>query len=99
MALNVASSTRLTIEVSILPGCRHVLVGVDADAELAGVGGRLQHADAGGAGGGVDHVGALVDLRLGEFAARPGSFQAAGVVPVMFWKTLTFGLAALTPCT
>ena len=46
-----------------------VLVAVDADAEDALVGRGLQHADAGAAGGGIDHVGALADLRAGQFGA------------------------------
>ena len=61
-----------------------VLVGIDADAELAGIGRRLQHADAGAAGRGVDDVRALVDLRLGDFAALgrvvPGRRRVAGHV-------------------
>ena len=67
-----------------LAGEEAVLVGVDADAELAGVGGGLQHALAGRAGGRVDDVGAAIDLRLGEFAALdrvvPGRRRRAGHV-------------------
>ena len=61
-----------------------VLVGIDADAELAGVRRRLQHALTGRARGGVDDVGAAIDLRLGEFAALdrvvPGRGRRAGHV-------------------
>ena len=77
-----------------------VLVGIDADAELAGVGGRLQHADAGAAGRVVDDVGAAVDLALGELAALdrvvPGGAAScrscSGTPRRPSWR-------ALTPCT
>ena len=46
-----------------LAGMQAVLVGVDADAELAAVGGGLADADAGAAGRGIDDVGAAVELR------------------------------------
>src|SRR5690606_30391729 len=61
-----------------------VLVGIDADAELAGVGRRLEHADAGAAGRVVDDVRALVDLRAGDLAAAgrvvPRRRRVAGIV-------------------
>ena len=67
-----------------MPREKAILVRIDADAELAGVGRRLQHALPGRAGGGVDDVGAAVDLRLGEFAALdrivPGRGRRAGHV-------------------
>ena len=67
-----------------LAGMHAVLVRVDADAELAGVSRRAQHADARAAGRVVDHVGAAVDLALGEFAALhrivPGRARGAGHV-------------------
>ena len=65
-------------------GVQVVLVAVDADRQLALVGRRLQHAEAGGAGGGVDHVGALAELADRELAAArrvvPGRGRGAGVV-------------------
>ena len=61
-----------------------VLVGIDADAELAGVRRGLQHADAGAAGGVIDDVGAAIELRFGELAALhrivPGGAGRAGHV-------------------
>ena len=61
-----------------------VLVGIDADAELAGIRRRLQHADAGAAGRVIDDVGAAIELRLGELAALhrivPGGARGAGHV-------------------
>ena len=51
-------------------GVQVVLVAVDADRELAGVGGGLQHAEARTAGGGEDDVGASVELRLGRARRR-----------------------------
>ena len=44
--------------------------------------GGLQYAEARTAGSRVDHVGALIELGLGELAGLTGSFQASGVVPV-----------------
>ena len=65
-------------------GVQVVLVAVDADRQLALVGRRLQHAQAGGAGRGVDHVGTLAELADGELAAArrvvPGRGRGAGVV-------------------
>src|SRR4249919_1299022 len=45
-------------------GMEMVLVGIDADAELAAILGGLQHADAGRAGGGIDNIDAAVELAL-----------------------------------
>src|SRR5471032_1745517 len=50
-------------------GMEMVLVGVDADRELAAILGGLQHAHAGAAGGGIDHIDAAVELALGELGA------------------------------
>src|SRR5690606_13376762 len=61
-----------------------VLVRVDADRELAVVGRGLQYTEAGGTGGRVDHIRALIDLVLGQFATAnrvvPGSTRRAGHV-------------------
>ena len=65
-------------------GEQAVLVGIDADAELARVRRRLEHAVPGSAGGVVDHVGAAVDLGLRELPALhrvvPGVGRGAGHV-------------------
>ena len=46
----------------------------------------------------VDDVGAAVDLAPGQLAAaRRDRSRRAGVVPVMFWKTSTFGLTYFAP--
>src|SRR6185295_11403790 len=50
-------------------GLNVVLVGVDPDRELPLVLGRLEHAEPGGSGGGVDDVGAAVELAPGQLAA------------------------------
>ena len=64
-----------------LAGVEVVLVGVDADRQRAAVGRGLQHAEARGAGCGVDHVRTLGHLALGDFAALdgvvPGSTRVA----------------------
>ena len=52
-----------------------VLIGIDADAELAAVLGGLKDAHAGGTCGRIDDIDAAVELTLGEFGA------AAGIVP------------------
>ena len=88
----------MIIEVRIDAGVDVVLVRVDADGEPPLVLGRLEHAEPGGARGRVDDVGAAVELAPRQLAARAsGSFHAAGVVPVMFWKTSIFGLTYLAP--
>ena len=65
-------------------GVEVVLVAVHADRQLALVGRRLQHAQAGGTGGGVDHVRTLVELADRELAAArrvvPGCRRGAGIV-------------------
>src|SRR3954471_5058856 len=50
-------------------GMQVVLVAVDADRKLLGVGDRLEDADAGAAGRRIDYVGAAVHLALGQFVA------------------------------
>jgi hypothetical protein len=57
----------------------------------------LQHADTGAAGRGIDHIGALGDLAMVSSPPRTGSFQAAGVVPVMLAITVMSGFTATTP--
>ena len=47
----------------------------------------------------VDDVGAAIDLALASSPPFTGSFQAAPVVPVMFWNTSASFLAYFTPCT
>src|SRR6185312_6885597 len=65
-------------------GLHVVLVAVDADGELAGILGSLQHADARATSGSEDHVGAAIDGSLGQFAGGdrviPGGRGGAGVV-------------------
>src|SRR3981189_567819 len=56
-------------------GMQVVLVGIDADAELAAIFGGLKNADAGRAGGGIDDVDAAIELALGKLGA------AARIVP------------------
>ena len=61
-----------------------VLVAVHTDRVVAAVGSGLQHTEAGAAGSGVDHVGAAIELALGEFRALggivPGGGRGAGHV-------------------
>jgi hypothetical protein len=49
----------------------------------SGVARRLQHAQAGGAGGGEDDVRALRSCARVSSAPRAGSVQAAGVLPAV----------------
>src|SRR5215475_5306706 len=56
-------------------GMQVVLVGIDTDRILAAILGGLQHARAGVAGGGIDHVDTAIELALGELGA------AARIVP------------------
>ena len=61
--------------------------------KIAFIGRHLQHAQTGATCRGEHHVGALCDLAAGQFVRRaPGSFQAAGVVPVMLAITVDFGV-------
>jgi hypothetical protein len=74
-----------------------VLVAVHADGEDAFVLRDLQNAEAGAAGGGIDDVRALAIWPRVSSPPRTGSFQAAGVVPVMLAITVASGFTATTP--
>src|SRR5215471_11359659 len=61
-----------------------VLVGIDADGQLAAILGSLQHTGAGVPGGGIDDIDAAIELALGKLrtSARvvPGGGRGAGHV-------------------
>src|SRR4029079_16605345 len=79
-----------------------VLIGIDTDAELAGIRRRLQHPDAGATGSVIDDVGAAIELRFREFAALdgivPGRTGRAGHVledlVILFRSLYTADIAA-----
>ena len=75
-----------------------VLVRIDADREHAGVGSCLDHADATSARGVIDDISALDPSGfLASSDALVGSFQAAGVVPVIAWNTSMSAFADFAP--
>src|SRR5690606_5975770 len=55
-----------------MAGLQAVLVGIYANAELASVRGRLEHTNASPSGSSINHIGTLIDLRLGDLAALGG---------------------------
>ena len=63
-----------------------VLVAVDADRQIAGIGRRLIDAGTGSAGRGIDHIGATIELAARQLAAAarvvPGGRRRAGHVLV-----------------
>src|SRR5207302_11326359 len=69
-----------------------ILVGIDADRELIGIGGGLKDAETGSDGRGIDDVGAATELRAGKLAALhrvvPGGTGCAGHVLEYFAAAL-----------
>ena len=74
-----------------------VLIGVDADRELARLPRRLEHAEAGGARGVEDDVHALLVLAERELLALAGIAERSGVTPAYCAITVQSGQTCFTP--
>src|SRR5690606_5156036 len=71
-----------------------------ANAELASVRGRLEHTNASPSGSSINHIGTLIDLRLGDLAALggvvPGRRSIAGHVVENFGHAGRLGATDIT---